>query len=231
MSDVLKTHKNQTVVDMYKLLEKELKPLDAMQAKVKAAMPRPVAELDKELSESTDPKLVEFREAIERIEEQLRVAREDAHNHMRKDEQTLSDDELEKLKTAYGQQYNRAKKAWGMLNDFASMMPNTDGVTDALKEITIPNLRNVGKTTGSVGDGTARPRITSVTIVRKDGSSKVDERISSLVTWSKLKTQDIYAAWYAAAGTDNWKNITETHTFKVDDCEVTIEPHVNGEDE
>lgn len=233
MSEILSKHANKMVRDMYAILEKELKPLDALQEAVRAAMPRPVAELDKEAEESTDPKIVEFREAIKRAEDQARIAREDLHKHMRKGEKSLSDDELEKLKNQYGVQQTRARKAWGMLNDTGEMMPDTDGVVEALREIKIPNLKSIGGTLGrtNVGDGGPRPQIESVTITRADGASKTDQRISALVVWAKLRTPDIYAEWFSAAGTDQWKSIKETHTFKVGDCEVTIEPHVDGEED
>ena len=231
--DVLGKHKNQTVRDMYAVLTKELKPLEALQEKVKAAIPPTVAELDKELSESEDSKVKEFREAIERLEEQVRVAREDAHKHLLSKYKTLSSDEITALKTEYSTQANRARKAWGMLNDFAEMMPNTEGVKDALGNIRIPDLRALSGTTGRTnhGEGGPRPKITSVTITRKDGESKTAERISGLVVWAKLKTSDIYSAWFKAAGVDQWQDIKETHTFSVGDCEVTIEPYVNGDNE
>jgi hypothetical protein len=233
VSDVLKNHKNQTIKDMYALLEKELKPLETLQEKVRKASPPPVSELDKELTESEDPKVVEFREAIQRLEDQVRIAREDAHKHLLGKYKTLSDDELDALKNQYGVQYTRAKKAWGMLHDFGEMMGNTDGVVEALNEIRIPNLKSLGNNTGrtNVGDGSPRPKVTSVTIVRGDGATKTAEKISALVVWAKLKTPDIYREWFATAGTDQWQNISETHTFKVGDCEVTIEPVVDTEDD
>lgn len=233
MSEILSKHKNQTVKDMFALLQKELQPLDELQDKVKKASPPPVAQLDKELAESEDPTDVEFREAIQRAEDAVRIAREDAHKHMLRKYKTLNPDELEKLKNAYGQQATRAKKAWGMLNDFAEMMPNTDGVKEALAEIRIPNLKTLGNTTGrtNVGDGGPRPRITSVTIVRKDGAAKTDTKISPLMIWAKLKSTDVYRAWYEAAGVDQWQDITETHTFTVEECEITIEPVVHTEDD
>lgn len=233
MTEILSKHKNATVRDFYALLEKELKPLDALQDKVKKASPPPVAKLDQELAESEDPADVEFREAIQRAEDAVRIAREDAHKHMLSKYKTLDPDELEKLKNEFGVQATRARKAWGMLNDYAEMMPNTEGVKQALDEIRIPNLKSIGGTLGrtNVGDGGPRPQITSVTITRKDGSTKTDTRISALMSWSKLNTQDIYKAWFAAAGTDQWQSITETHTFQVDECEVSIEPRGNAEDD
>jgi len=231
--DFLKKHKNQTVRDMFALLEKELAPLAELQERVKKASPPPVSELDKELAESEEPQVVEFRKAIERIEEQLRVAREDAHKFLLSRYKTLSSDELEALRNEYGQQATRARKAWGMLHDFSEMMPNTDGVKEALEQIRIPNFRNFGNTTGrtALGDGGPRPKVSKVTIKRADGQVKSDERISSLAIWSKLKTKDIYEVWFKTAGVEQWQDIKDTHTFKVGECEVTIEPYDNGDSE
>jgi hypothetical protein len=210
---------------MWDVVTKESAPLQEIQAQVKAASPPPVAELDEELARSEDPKIVEFREAIKRAEESLKVAREDAHRHLLQGYKTLSEDELKDLTNKYAQQYNRVRKAVGMLRDYGEMMSNTTGVVEAVDKYRIPNLRSVAGNKGRTSiEGGPRPSITSCTIVRADGKSRTDKKISVLAAWSKLTSADIYAAWFKAAGVSQWQDVTDTHEFKVGDCTITIVP-------
>lgn len=230
-ADILAGHKNKTVREMWDQVLKEAAPLAEIQEKVKAASPPPVSELDKQLAESDDPEVKEFREQIERLESQLRTAREDAHKHLLKGYNTISEEEMDKLNTDYAVKATRVRKAVGMLRDYGEIM-SVDGVVEAIDQYRIPNLRG-GATRGrsNLENGGPRPKVSECTIVRADEKVKTGQQISVLAPWAKLQTADIYSAWFQKAGTTTWQDIHETYTFEVGDCEVTIVPKVSDSEE
>lgn len=219
------SHKNKTVRELWELLKQEAAPLAEIQAEVKAASPPTVPELDKDLAESDDPKVMEFRAEIERLETALRNAREDAHGYIKDTKyKVLSSDELEALNTKYAQQATRVRKSVGMLRDYGEIQ-RVDGVVENIDKYRIPNLRgNATRGRTNLENGGPRPKIESCTIVREDQKAKTGHQISVLAPWAKLTSADIYAAWFAKAGVSAWQDIHETHTFDVGTCTVTIVP-------
>lgn len=228
--EVLATHPNQTVTEMWGRVTAFSGPLDEIQAQIKAASPPPVSELDAKLATSDDPKVVEYREAIEKLEKALREAREDAHKHLMQDYKSITDDEMEKLKQAYAKQAELTRTAYGMLSNYADLMAdvdgvNVEGVAEALKHFRIPNFRTIAHNTGSAQtEGGSRPRTGTIHVKRGNGDERDFEKISLAAGWAKLSTPVVFNAWMKAAGVSTWQEVKETHTFTVDKAEFTINP-------
>lgn len=230
--DVLASHPNQTVKEMWERVTTFAKPLDEIHAQIKAASPPPVSELDATLAASDDPQVVEYRTAIERLEKSLREAREDAHKYlMDKIHTPISDEDMEKLKAAYGKQAEMTRTAYGMLSSYAELMGavdgiNVDGVSEALKHFKIPNFRSIANNTGSAQTETrSLPRVNAVHVVRGNGDERDFEKISLAAGWAKLTTPQVFNAWLKAAGVATWQEVKDVMTFTVDKAEITITPH------
>jgi hypothetical protein len=235
--DVLATHKNKTVKEMWERVVTFSTPLDAIQTQIKAASPPPVSELDALLATSEDSTVVEFRNEIERREKALREAREDAHKYLMEKEFTpISDEKMDELKQAYGKQAELTRTAYGMLNSYAELMSSVDGVdvtgvADALKHFKIPNLRSIASNTGAAQtEGGSRPRTGAIHVKRGNGDERDFDKISLAAGWAKLTTPMVFNAWLKAAGVATWQEVKEKLTFTVDKAEITITPHSDTEE-
>jgi hypothetical protein len=235
--DVLASHPNQTVREMWERVTTFAGPLDEIQAQIKAASPPPVSELDAKLATSEDPTVVEFRTAIEKLEKALREAREDAHRYLMEKEYTpISDEKMDELKQKYGKQAELTRTAYGMLNNYADLMGsvdgiNVDGVADALKHFKIPNFRSIAHNTGAAQtEGGSRPRTGAIHVRRGNGDERDFDKISLAAGWAKLTTTQVFNAWLKAAGVATWQEVKDTMTFTVDKAEFVITPHSDTEE-
>lgn len=228
MTDIdLSKSKNTTVKDMWNKLQEMVKPLTEIQQKIKAASPPSVLELDKELNSSEDPVIAEYRAEIKRLEEAVKVAREDAHQKMIARYQTIPEAELEDLKKAFAAQHSDARTTLGMLRDYATIFKVTEA-EEALKDFKLPDLRGQNKVgQGANADSAPRPKVTAVTVTRADGKSKTTDTLSAAALFAKQATADVLATWLKEAGASEWQEVSETLTVELDGVTYEITPKVH----
>lgn len=232
--EVLSGHPNATVRDMWERVKEDAAPLEEIHENIRAASPPSSSELDEWLTSSPDPEIVEFREAIKRMEDALRVAREDAHKALLSKVRQVSPEELDQLKVQYAKQIGVVRTSVGMLRDFAELMSgrqNVEGVLDALKAYSVPTLRAIGPNRGSTnqGDGAPRPQVKQIEVTRPNGASKTFDKLSHAAQWVKQNTSDVYAAWLKAAKANQWQDVTEAVEFTLNDFKFGITPRDSAE--
>lgn len=223
VNTVLGKHKNETVRAMWERVAGFAAPLAGLVDEIKASSPPPVNELDKELSESTDPKIVEFRAEIERLEAALRTAREDAHKELLKKVKTLSPEDLEKKKNTFAKHYNDARGAVALLRNTAAALDWKD-VMEALDAYELPTLRGTNRIGTANSEGTPRPQVASIVVTRENGQRKEFDKLSFAAKFVGCETSAIYNAWIAAAEVSEWQKIDTTQEFDVNNCTVVITP-------
>lgn len=222
----LSKHKNTFVKQMWEKIVDRISSLKEVHEQIKAATPPTVAELDKELHSSSDPQVKEFRDAIARAEETLRVAREDAHKHILQAKHSpLSDEEQAKLKAQFAKLYQAANTPVGMLRDYAEMFDLTD-VQNFLKTFMLPHLRGSARP-GASAEVAPRPQIGSVVATRADGSTKTFGKFSDASIYTKVPTTQIRDGWLKAAEADTWQEVNQEITYKIGEVEFIVTPRDN----
>lgn len=223
----LSKHKNTFVKQMWEKISDRIAPLKEVHDQIKAATPPSVSELDTELKTSDDPQVKEFRDAIHRAEEALRVAREEGHKYILKAKYApLSDEEQAALKAKFAKLYQAANTPVGMLRDYAEMFDLED-VQTFLKSFQLPHLRGSARPGGANADSAPRPQVGSVVVTKADGTTKTFDKLSAASIFSKVPTAKIRDKWLETAGVSAWQDVDSEITFSADDVEFIVTPRDN----
>lgn len=210
----LSKHEDSAIVKLWAKVQTSVEPLFELYNKVKESSPPSVAELDKELAESADTELASYRVEMKRLEDAVRVIREDAHQHILKGYNFMDPAELAKLKTAFAEQSVIARTTLATLKNYARVL-DVAGVEEELEKFEMPTLRGTTKVAGAGSTTTPRARIESVTVTRPDGKSKTGDKLGVAGLFASIDTDTIFTAWLEASGATKWQDIKEVVNFTV----------------
>lgn len=218
----LSTHEDPAIAKLWSRVQEFATPLLETYEEIKSSTPPPVAELDKQLQESDESAVTEYREEIERLQAAIKQVREQAHQHLLKDFNLLPEDEQAKLRQRFNEQAKQVNTTVATLTNYASLM-DIDGVEEEIKQFSLPTIRGGRPSGGASATTIIRPRFGDVK-VKIGNKTKSNKRLGEVTAWAAHDQMEVLNAGLEAAGAGKWQDITEEVTFEFGNAVYTILP-------
>lgn len=219
----LSTHEEEPIRKMWAKVQEFVAPLEELYKTVKDSSPPTTPELDRELNSSDDPKMVEYREEMAKLEKAKLQVREDAHKHLLSGYHSIPEDELKKLREEFSTQYKKAQATIAMLRTYAETL-EVAGVVDELKRFEMPTLRGTTRVTGGTSTTTSRARVAEIRVTKPGKATKTFGRFSQAAVHTGLDTTVISSSWLEASGETEWQSVNDVVDFEIDSIKFSVTP-------
>lgn len=234
MSETPETNEDAKVTDLSQYPDESVKnmwaramgfaePMMALHEKIREASPPNVLELDKELNSSDEPAVAEFRAEIKRLEEALKVIREDAHKHILKGYNSIPEAELKGLQAEFTKATTKVRTALTTIRGYADIM-ELDDVKALVDAYRIPTLRGTVQTPGASAASVPRPRVANVEVKKADGKTKVFATLGAASIFASVDNSTTFRTWLETAGETEWQHVKEVVSFEVNGVKFTVTP-------
>jgi hypothetical protein len=179
-----------------------------------------------------DPQVVAIRDRLSAAKRAMDEANELRKAAIDAIKSQLGESVSDEKKTELRASRNLAKKhvvaLFDGINTLATVFFNSEALAAAAAEASNSVF---GKGRRGTGSGQTKARVQSVHAVHPNGQDVEEKSFSKVALRTKLDITLMQKAWYEAAGTDNWKEITQPYTYNVGEWGVTVTPRPPKSDE
>lgn len=171
---------------------------------------------------------VTYEELTKKMDAAFEAINEAAKPHL--GGSSLSDEQVTGMQEEVKELRNQAKAAVELIGSMGTTSNNA-AAKEWAESVNIPGTRTTRSDKGTAGT-LSRPKLKAITLPNGDVVTTFTKAAKALSdSGTKTRVPEIHEAWYAVAGTSDWKAIKTELTVTVNGAEITITPKDDAESE